>query len=291
MKRRTSTAGSMDMLLDTMCNTFGGVCFIALMVAILSAAVPITETTDSADAELREAVYSKEMARLQQKRDVLKNAIETQSEFVKNASTGVVLKAELAKMVSDISLSEEKIRLHEKKKEEYLDELARMKTATAYSRREYARLRRMLKELEDKVGRPLFDRHRVVRTPQERELPNLRAIDVWIHKHHLYMMDDTRNVEKTETQSENGKKCWTLRLVKGRGVLLNDDFFNKSKVWAELQDRFASGKYVRIFVDSVSFDELCLFRDALISRKSMYNWIVREEDSLYFTEGYDGHVQ
>jgi hypothetical protein len=82
-----------------------------------------------------------------------------------------------------------------------------------------------------------------------------------------------------------------LRLVKGRGVLLNDDFFNKSKVWAELQDRFASGKYVRIFVDSVSFDELCLFRDALISRKSMYNWIVREEDSLYFTEGYDGHVQ
>ena len=62
MKRRTSPSGSMDMLLDTMCNTFGGVCFIALMVAILSAVVPVGEKKDCPDEVLRESVYSKEMA-------------------------------------------------------------------------------------------------------------------------------------------------------------------------------------------------------------------------------------
>ena len=46
MKSRRSSSGSMDMLLDTMCNTFGGVCFIALLVTLLSAIWPKDIETD-----------------------------------------------------------------------------------------------------------------------------------------------------------------------------------------------------------------------------------------------------
>ena len=47
MKRSVIDGGSMDMLLDTMCNTFGGVCFIALMVVLISSAMPKSKDEQS----------------------------------------------------------------------------------------------------------------------------------------------------------------------------------------------------------------------------------------------------
>ena len=137
---------------------------------------------------------------------MLASAIEVQAEFVKNATTGVVMKADLVKMVADISDSEEKIRLYEKKRVEYLDELAKLKTSTSYSRREAARLARVLKELEEKVGQPIFDRHRVVRTPNERDVSGLRPVNVWLHKRRLHMMDNKHCVNESCATDDGGRK-------------------------------------------------------------------------------------
>ena len=291
MRRRHQDAGGMDMLLDTMCNTFGGVCFIALMVAIISAATPKTDDESDSTQVTESQVVDKELARLRQRRDVLKSAIEVQSEFVKNAMTGVVMKAELAKMSENVVGNEEKIRLYEKKRVEYLDELAKIKTSVAYSRREASRLSRLLGELKEKVGKPLFDRHRVVRTPNERKVSGLGIVNVWLYGRRLYMLDDKNCVNESATRNEGGRKTWECRLVKGQGVIVDDGFFQHGKVWDDLQRRLNSGMYVRIFVDTVSFDELCLLRDALISRGAMYNWFVEERDVIEFVEGYDGRVQ
>ena len=291
MRRRHGDSGSMDMLLDTMCNTFGGVCFIALMVAIISASVPKGEEGDDGLQVSEERIATKEIAKLKRRRDMLKTAVELQSEFIKNATTGVVMKADLAKMVADVSNSEENLRLYEKKRVEYLDELAKLKTSASYSRREAARLARLLKELEDKVGRPLFDRHRVVRTPNEREVQGLSIVNVWLHERRLYLMDDRSCVSETETMDVSGRKVWECRLIKGHGVAVDDDFFRSGKEWRELMSKLGPFRYVRIFVDTVSFDELCLLRDALINRGSMYNWKVHESDVIQFVEGYDGRVQ
>lgn len=291
MKRRISEPGSMDMLLDTMCNTFGGVCFIALLVAVASASIPKVGHDSAARQVSENQIVAKESARLQNRRDMLKSAIEIHSSFVDNAATGVALKIDLLKAVSDIAANDEKIQLLENKRIEYLDELAKLKTRTAYSRREASRLARLLRELEEKVGRPLFDRHRVVRTPRERELQGLKVIDVWLHQRRLYMMNDNRNIKNIETGFEDGKHKWDCQLIKGQGVLLNDDFFLHGNIWPQMQRQFDETTYVRIFVDTISFDELCLFRDALISRNSMYNWIINEDDVIHFIEGYDGYVQ
>lgn len=292
MKNKSPDTGSLDMLLDTMCNTFGGVCFIALMVAIISAALPKTSQDESAVEQVTEdQVIAKEIARLEQRRDRLQAAVDIQASFVQNASTGVVLKADLAEMVTKVAADEEQIRLYEKKLVEYQDELAKLKTSTSYSRREAMRLDRLLRELKEKVGRPLFDRHRVVRTPRERELKGLRTINIWLHQHRLYMMDGKTCVREKEVDLHDGKRHWEVSLIPGRGVLLNDDFFLHSRFWPQLQRQFSANSYVRIFVDTVSFDELCLLRDALISQKQMYNWWVAEEEVLTFTEGYDGQVQ
>ena len=169
--------------------------------------------------------------------------------------------------------------------------MAKIKTSVAYSRREASRLSRLLNELKEKTGKPFFDRHRVVRAPNERTIPGLRIVNVWLHGRRLYMMGDRDCVMERESVDVQGRKTWECRLVKGGGAVVDDDFSRDDKMWESLRRQTGSGAYVRIFVDTVSFDELCFLRDALISIGSKYNWFVWEDDVITFVEGYDGRVQ
>ena len=293
MKRRGEReAGSMDMLLDTMCNTFGGVCFIALMVMLISCMLPKeSDSQAELDSVVQAEIVSKELARLVQKRDMLKLAVEAETSFVEANSTSIVTRADVAALRAKIAAGGNDVEEYEKKRVGYLDELAKLKTTEQYSRREAARLERLLGDLREKAGNPLADRHRVVRAPRERELKGMTLINVWMHQRRLYMMDDRDSVKIINVHSENGVRMWTERLVWGRGVRIDDDFFQMGKIWSALKGRFGASTYVRIFTDTVSFDELCLFRDALIANNSLYNWIVVEGDEINFREGYDGRVQ
>lgn len=293
MKRRGECeSGSMDMLLDTMCNTFGGVCFIALMVMLISCMLPKeSDTRAELDNVVQAEIVSKELARLVQKRDMLKLAVEAETAFVEANSTSIVTRADVAALRAKIAAGGNDVEEYEKKRIEYLDELARLKTTEQYSRREAARLDRLLSDLREKTGNPLADRHRVVRAPREREIKGMTLINVWIHQRRLYMMDDRDSVKIIDVHTEGGVRVWTEQLVWGRGVRIDDDFFQNGKIWPALRRRFGASTYVRIFTDTVSFDELCLFRDALIANKSLYNWIVVEGDAINFKEGYDGRVQ
>ena len=282
----------MDMLLDTMCNTFGGVCFIALMVMLISCMLPKeSDTRAELDNVVQAEIVSKELARLVQKRDMLKLAVEAETAFVEANSTSIVTRADVAALRAKIAAGGNDVEEYEKKRIEYLDELARLKTTEQYSRREAARLDRLLSDLREKTGNPLADRHRVVRAPREREIKGMTLINVWIHQRRLYMMDDRDSVKIIDVHTEGGVRVWTEQLVWGRGVRIDDDFFQNGKIWPALRRRFGASSYVRIFTDTVSFDELCLFRDALIANKSLYNWIVVEGDAINFKEGYDGRVQ
>lgn len=295
MKSCRSDSGSMDMLLDTMCNTFGGVCFIALLVTLLSATLPKDIETDRDKATaVAKSIAEKEHDKLLRRRDELKAAIEIQEDFIKRNSTGVVVKADLVCMAGKIASDEGQIKLYEKRRVEYLDELAKLKTKTSYSKREAARLSRLLKELEDQVGKPLFDRHRVVRTPKEHKVEGLKTINVWLHQRRLYLMSPGSGFIREENmRGEAGRREWDVRIIFGKGLLIDEDFFQNGNgsLWMGLQQSIGPSTYVRIFTDTVSFAELCLLRDALISRNSMYNWIINEEDIIHFVEGYDGFVQ
>ena len=144
MKRSVIDGGSMDMLLDTMCNTFGGVCFIALMVVLISSAMPKSKDEQSELDRVRQAeITTREVARLVQRRDMLKTALDLETEFVNANATGIVTRADMEKMLADVATSGDKIAAYEKKRVEYLDELAKLKTKDQYSKREAARLERL----------------------------------------------------------------------------------------------------------------------------------------------------
>ena len=282
-------AGSLDMLLDTMCNTFGGVCFIALMVAILSAMLPKGTEEVGADVVTEQMLVNQETAQLVRRRDELKEAVKIQQSFTAtNAEAANAVN--LAALLKGVSSNEMSIASLKSQKREFEDALASLNTDSEYSKREAARLARLLKELEAQLGKTV-GRQRSVRTPTEREVEGLRCEDFWLHKGRLYLFNNRWQVKCSDPIPGNdGKRRWEYSLIKGKGYVVGESFFF-GQDWLKIKDQMGANGHVRIFTDRSSFPQLCELRDALIHFKKMYNWHIAEEDVLTFVEGYDGRVQ
>ena len=281
--------GSLDMLLDTMCNTFGGVCFIALMVAILSAMSPKQQDGSKTGMVTEQMLVDQEKAKLGRKRDELKSAIEIQKSFV--ATNAAAAKSvNMAEMLSGISTNAMAIAALKAQKREFEDALASLATDSEYSAREASRLARLLKELEERLGKHV-GKQRAVRTPVERELQNLQNEDLWLRNGRLYLLKNRWQVKESEFQrGDDGKRHWEYRLISGKGYVIGESFFD-GQDWREIKKKIDSKGYVRIYSDRKSFPQLCELRDALIHFRKMYNWHIAETDVLTFVEGYDGRVQ
>lgn len=289
-QRPSSSSSSLDMLLDTMCNTFGGVCFIALMVAIISAAIPTAKDPDAVGESVSEQmIVDKEIARLSRERNELKAAIEIQKSFISTNSTKSARSLSTLQLVSTISSNETALAKLKRQKLEYEDKLARLTTDISYSKREAMRLARLLKEMEERLGKPINTKNRAVRTPVERELGGYKSVDLWIRNGRLYCLWNERHVDCKTFEGPKGKE-WDYSARPGAGFLLCEAFF-QSVEYRQLIDMVQGKVYVRIFADSTSFPRLCEFRDDLIQRRKMYNWHICEEDTIHFVEGYDGRVQ
>ncbi len=290
MKTKASSgAGSLDMLLDTMCNTFGGVCFIALMVAIMSAALPSNKNEDTSESVTEQMVINKETARLTRERDELKTAIEIQKSFVATNTTREAQALSAAQLATSISSNENALVNLKSEKLELEDKLAKLTTDISYSSREAMRLNRLLKEMEEQLGKQANMKNRAVRTPVERELGGYKCIDIWIKNNRMYCLFNDRHVDCKITEGVKGK-VWEYRARPGAGFVLSESFF-RSYEYRQLVELLTGKIYMRIFADGASFAQLCELRDDLIRRRKMYNWHICEDSTIHFVEGYDGRVQ
>jgi hypothetical protein len=129
------------MLLDTMCNTFGGVCFIALMVAIISASLPSKKDLDATnDSVSEQMVVDKETVRLKRERDELKTAIDIQKSFIATNTTKESRVLSVAQLATSISSNSTALIRLKNEKFELEDKLAKLTTDSEYSSREARRL-------------------------------------------------------------------------------------------------------------------------------------------------------
>ena len=291
MKNRSSSgAGSLDMLLDTMCNTFGGVCFIALMVAIISASLPTSQDAEAKDATVSEQmIINKETARLVRERDELKSAIAIQKSFVATNTTKEAQALSAAQLAHSISSNATELVKLKNEKLELEDKLAKLTTDISYSKNEARRLERLLKEMEERLGKPANMKNRAVRTPVERELVGYRSLDVWIRNGRLYCLWNENQVECKTTVGPKGRE-WDFTARPGAGFLLAEAFYHSAE-YRQLVGMVTGRMFMRIYCDSTSFAQLCNLRDDLIRRRLMYNWHVCEDQTIHFVEGYDGRVQ
>ena len=273
-------SGSLDMLLDTLCNTFGGVCFIALMIAILSAMLPkdIDEKTDSSVTE--QMLVDQERERLVRHRDELRAAITAFSSLDSKekdfSATGL---AEILASNKTViaQMDAERARLE------------KVLAAREYSKREKERLERLNAKLENEIKK-FAGTVRKVRIPIERELPDLKNVSLWLHAGMLYIIDDNSHVKWSDERFRDGKKSMVCSLVEGAGYVM-DEHFTQDGIWRNICSRIDGRCYARIYSDTKSFPQLCRLRDSLASSRKMYNWHLVEEKEIVFVARYDGKVQ
>ncbi len=294
MNKASPTTQSLDMLLDTMCNTFGGVCFIALLIAIISSTLPKDTTDAMASGGISDQMLvDKESERLMRQRDELRAAIKLQQDLLSSNATRKSLSRSEADYISSISSNAQMIAKLRREREKLEDELAKATTESEYSRREADRLARLLKDMEETLDKPLASKKRPVRTPLERELTGLHSEDLWLRHGRLYLIDwaerSQRQVRIDEQRTPAGIAC-DVTTIPGRGYQVDASFFH-SEDWSNMKSKLDGTGFARIYCDEESFPQLCELRDALIYFGKMYNWHIRNEDVLHFVEGYDGRVQ
>lgn len=280
MKNRADiSAGSLDMLLDTLCNTFGGVCFIALMVAILSAMLPKASSDDAAkeSSVTEEMLAVQERERLTRRRDELTAAVAAfavsdASDAADLSATGLSAKFS-SKRAAVAQLKSERGRL-----EKTLSDAKSGNPKIKALELRNAELERKVKGFSGKL--------RKVRTPVEREMPGLRSVTVWLHGGMLYRIGDNRQVKGNALLG--GGVCYSM--IRGAGSWVDAEFLDGSEWRGIIGDAGARG-YVRIYSDLQSFPQLCRLRDSLVASGQMYNWHLHEDDEIVFVSGYDGRVQ
>lgn len=279
-------AGSLDMLLDTMCNTFGGVCFIALLVAILSAMMP---KNASEEEDVRKMAEDEIAAELMRERDELRIAVGLQRDLLRayeTNATDAITAADVTTLAGDKDAEAAKLRRRIAELEEQIQKAA---TTTEYNEKEYARLMQMSDELKRKIADFKDARRRTVRTPLERSLSGWSPFDVWLRNGRLHVLTDESQVI-CEEQGFGDQKTWDYRCIPGRGYPV-DSVYLKDEPFRQLVSRSGSKSFFRIWTDKRSFVELCLLRDELIRHGFNYNWRVTEMETLHFVVGSDTIVQ
>ena len=289
MKRRTreAGAGSLDMLLDTMCNTFGGVCFIALLVAILSAMLPKDAGSDEAD--VRKMAEDEAVAELMRTRDQLRVAVDLQRDLLlayETNATDTITAADISALSGDKDAEAAKLRRRILELEEQIKNAA---TATDYNEKEFARLMKLSDELKRKLADFKDARRRTVRTALERSRTGWHPIDVWLRNGKFHERLNSEQVSCVE-KGFGADKEWHYQCIPGRGVLL-DDRFLQSPLYRTFLDKIRGQTFVRIFSDKESFPALCRIRDDLVRRGYSYNWYHDESPILVFSVGSDDKIQ
>ena len=179
MKQRENiSSGSLDMLLDTMCNTFGGVCFIALLIAIISASLP-KDSSSSQEEDVVQMAIDEKIETLSTQRDELVQALKVQKELLEKAVEEDASQEELAVVQK---LLEDDARLEELKRRrvQLEEEIKTLATKTNYNEQEAERLQNLCKALKEESETTQYAKKRVVRTPQERELQGYVPQTIWL---------------------------------------------------------------------------------------------------------------
>ena len=285
MKQRENiSSSSLDMLLDTMCNTFGGVCFIALLIAIISASLP-KDSSSSQEEDVVQMAIDEKIETLSTQRDELVQALKVQKELLEKAVEEDASQEELEVVQK---LLEDDARLEELKRRrvQLEEEIKTLATKTNYNEQEAERLQNLCKALKEESETKLYAKKRVVRTPQERELQGYVPQTIWLINGRMYQLDNPMDTDCEETSATS----WTYRPRKDGGVQVTESNLSSAMFNAWLSKCYGK-RFIRIYSDAASFGELRLLLDVIIERKLQYNWRWREERELYFIEGSDGQVQ
>ena len=282
MKGHDAMSGSLDMLLDTMCNTFGGVCFIALLVSVISVSLPPDRRDDgeaaAAQGDQRVSMLVRQRNRLAQSIEMLK----AQLSAMTNAPAETTVEAMEARAVAARNRAAEAERESEKRRRESAE--VRAQADEVKSRED--ELNALIASLEREIGDPKYRRTRMVRVPYERELSGYKTYNILLFRGGLF---DLQDEESVSVKRGVDKIVFTTR---PHGGLAVSEGFTGGGDWRRILDKTISSTIIRIYTDRESAGALKILVQDLASRRRPYNWRYNDEGSaITFVEGSDTFVQ
>ncbi|MDA0285508.1 MAG: hypothetical protein O3B86_19360 [Planctomycetota bacterium] len=280
MKRKDSSSddGSLDLLLDTICNTFGGVLFISLLVVVL-----LNVTSDQAGDSPPEPEAQLELAQLQvelsqssqqlqtlrsanQQREQTQAALVTQKQIelarsVQTTQKHVTEQVQIkARTLDEVSQSQIRINETAQQLEERQDQLEAM-------RRELAAAR---SQLTSEVN----SRSRTVSLPRLQQT-NKQYCSFFLKRGRLTSLltrnsygIESVNESEIEIVSEGSTEYYEPRIGKGIAVDLNGS--NQSAIQSKVRMFDRSQFVIRLWIWPDSFDQFAAVQQALVAGQFQY---------------------
>lgn len=272
-RRRRGPGSSLDLLLDTICNTFGGVVFIAILVIVL---LQMTGSTQL-DVPPGEA-EQKELIALEARRDDVESRLKSlretaaQQEAILTQITDPNDEA-LAADLKELRTRRDDLAADRRKS---LGEISQAQISTNEAAAKLASLENDLRDVPMKVAalevalkEELAKRTETARLPvqrdtEKREIPALFKAG---RVHFVYIVNSDGSVifNSSECRSGNAPGAQEVESLPGTGVAIDESDQSRADLDARLRSLDSETDYLAVFVWPDSFAQFRLLKDQLVS--------------------------
>lgn len=309
--RRQNTQSSFDLFLDTVCNTFGGILFIAILIAIQIRQVEAPPSPESCSPEriaellqraeeisieIQSAVVLLETVRKTIPEPIDENArnlVATYSELLADKNSLVTKKSELtqdclahaqenADLERDLKKIEEKLQQLEARESRLTQTVQDLQNRQRDLQRKADDAKKLLSDLETEVAQKtdkVQDKHDPDKNSRKEELylpkmqdsGHLRPYYLVLRYNRLYI------VEQRDDFNYRGNMLGVPK--RDRGFFVDESDIAGRKIRDAIRMQSPSRNYIAIFVYGDSVESFYAVRDILISADFRYELIPSPDDT------------
>lgn len=289
---------SMDLLLDTICNTFGGVLFIAILVILL---LQDTSRRDGEAAESGAVTSPVEIRRLSRELSEIEAEIRRLSSIERGQrqTLSILAPDEIRELL-------ERVAEREAERESQIEERARLEAKSADASAGIETATRSLENTQDSVLEArsrVHDLQRQLQTELAKQRAEIRTpiarppfgrseiqmivqygrLYVW-HKHGRFGTRLGLNVDEfTVVESKIDGMVTVPR--PSRGIPIRDDALSRQQIEERLRQFSAADSYLAFVVRPDSYESFAIVRDVVLATGFEYRLIPADSSSVYVDHG------
>lgn len=278
---------SLDMLLDTMCNTFGGIVFIALLIAILSTSLSRQEVDASQENQetIVEVDNNIETTRLFREQQELQAAIShLKTTLIRNTSDRGASGEELATLVASNETIRNKLIYFELTNSVLAKAIAETEEATKRNTTTEADLRKQVANLSDDLREKRQEAVRTIRLPMLHQVAGKRRVFAAVKDGKFYSVSFLSNeisswdskFDPEDVSVESGPLMDVIEPRKQGGQRVVANCEQHGKIAMALATLNPATAVLAFAVYTNSFAEFNYVKAVFVQKGFEYEWIVCE---------------
>ncbi len=234
-KRLSSGSDSLELLLDTICNTFGGVLFLAMLVSLMLTQTRSRTDSQAGSGDPRPALTEAQLARLEAEVEQLTSDIdllESQTAGMRPAQDSVG-QPDIERLVLEMEAAERRQAELESRRAKVLRQLAVAQAASVRARaakleheREAVAVEKVVEQARNRLSKAVAERNRLVASATELRLREIA--------HRTVRATGQSPRERETSKSEFGVllrygRAYLMKVRRGDDVVVNAEEFSVSE--------------------------------------------------------------